>query len=56
VYTFLCLFVVLATSGRMPLTGGAAEDKEKSKAEAINLDFGYYCFILYHLMDNHLYG
>lgn len=34
------LSVVPATSGR--LTGGTAEDKERPKAAAVNLDFGDY--------------
>jgi len=33
------VFVVLAATGRMPLT---VEDKEKPKATTINLDFGDY--------------
>jgi len=37
------LSVVPATSGR--LTGGTAEDKERPKAAAVNLDFGYYYFL-----------
>jgi len=39
----LCFCVVSASSGRMTLTGGAAEEKEQ-KVASLNLDFGHYCF------------
>jgi len=39
------LCVVSASSGRMSLTGSAAEDMDR-KAGTIDLTFGRYCFII----------
>jgi len=38
----ICLFVVLAASGRMTLTGSSLADNEKPKMGTISLDLGHF--------------